>query len=264
MSTAAGLDALSLARALAAIRIFFGLILFSNGLAKLLSFTRGRASAPTRRRSSIAPRHASILEFEVNQRGGDGTDLPLLKSIVNDVMLDNWGLFQWVTTAVELGAGLALILGHRQPRRRARRARPAAVPQLVYFSSGRFMWEQPHEWVPLVILALVPTGRVWGLDAPPGPPRDEEVRPLAVLDAAPPLGSRLWLYTNFDCNLACDYCCARSSPRAAARRLPLDVARRACEEFAGLGGREILLTGGEPFLDPELPRSSTRPPAGRP
>jgi cytochrome b len=26
------------------------------------------------------------------------------------------------------------------------------------------MWEQPHEWVPLVILALVPAGIVWGLD----------------------------------------------------------------------------------------------------
>src|SRR5919109_2186678 len=86
-----------------------------------------------------------------------------------------------------------------------------------------------------------------------GRSRNPEVRPLAVLDTRPPLGSRLWLYTNFDCNLACDYCCARSSPRAAARRLPLDVARRACEEFAGLGGRQILLTGGEPFLDPELP-----------
>jgi hypothetical protein len=35
----------------------------------------------------------------------------------------------------------------------------------VYFSSARFMWEQPHEWVPLLILALVPAGRVWGLDA---------------------------------------------------------------------------------------------------
>ncbi len=70
---------------------------------------------------------------------------------------------------------------------------------------------------------------------------------------SPRLGSRLWLYTNFDCNLACDYCCARSSPRARARRLPLDVVRRACEEFAGLGGRETLLTGGEPFLVPELP-----------
>jgi len=25
-----------------------------------------------------------------------------------------------------------------------------------------------------------------------------------------PIGSRLWLYTNFDCNLACEYCCVRS------------------------------------------------------
>jgi hypothetical protein len=65
---------------------------------------------------------------------------------------------------------------------------------------------------------------------------------------APPVGSRLWLYTNFDCNLACDYCCSQSSPRAPARRLPAEVARRACEEFAGLGGREILLDSGTPDL----------------
>ena len=32
-----------------------------------------------------------------------------------------------------------------------------------------------------------------------------------------PAGSRLWLYTNFDCNLRCDYCCVRSSPKAARR-----------------------------------------------
>src|SRR3954467_2197958 len=24
-----------------------------------------------------------------------------------------------------------------------------------------------------------------------------------------PVGSRLWLYTNFDCNLRCNYCCVR-------------------------------------------------------
>ena len=76
--------------------------------------------------------------------------------------------------------------------------------------------------------------------------------PMQPPPDAPPVGSRLWLYTNFDCNLACDYCCSQSSPRAPARRLPADVARRACEEFAGLGGREILLTGGEPFLAPDL------------
>jgi uncharacterized Fe-S cluster-containing radical SAM superfamily protein len=92
-----------------------------------------------------------------------------------------------------------------------------------------------------------------GSRSPARQSRLEEVRPLAVLTDPPPLGSRLWLYSNFDCNLACDYCCARSSPRAAARRIPVETARRACEEFAGLGGREILITGGEPFLDPDLP-----------
>ncbi len=75
---------------------------------------------------------------------------------------------------------------------------------------------------------------------------------VAQTETLPPLGSRLWLYSNFDCNLACDYCCAGSSPRAPARRLPVEVARRACEELAGLGGRKILITGGEPFLDPDL------------
>lgn len=68
----------------------------------------------------------------------------------------------------------------------------------------------------------------------------------------PALGSRLWLYSNFNCNLACDYCCAESSPRASARQLPVELAGRAVEEFAGLGGRELLLTGGEPFLHPQI------------
>jgi len=67
-----------------------------------------------------------------------------------------------------------------------------------------------------------------------------------------PVGQRLWAYTNFDCNLACLYCCAESSPRADARRLDPLVAREAFKEFAGLGGREVYLTGGEPFMHPEL------------
>ncbi len=36
-----------------------------------------------------------------------------------------------------------------------------------------------------------------------------------------PVGARLWLYTNFDCNLSCDYCCVRSSPKAPRRALGL-------------------------------------------
>lgn len=67
-----------------------------------------------------------------------------------------------------------------------------------------------------------------------------------------PVGQRLWAYTNFDCNLACGYCCAESSPRAAARRLEPDLAREVFGEFRSLGGRELFLTGGEPFMHPRL------------
>jgi organic radical activating enzyme len=63
-----------------------------------------------------------------------------------------------------------------------------------------------------------------------------------------PVGSRLWLYTNFDCNLSCDYCCVRSSPRAPRRELGLERVRRIASEAAGLGVIEIFVTGGEPFL----------------
>lgn len=65
-------------------------------------------------------------------------------------------------------------------------------------------------------------------------------------------GFRLWIYTNFHCNLACDYCCVRSSPSADPRALPLaDIAGLAAQGRA-LGVREIYLTGGEPMLRPDV------------
>ena len=63
-----------------------------------------------------------------------------------------------------------------------------------------------------------------------------------------PLGSRLWLYTNFDCNLRCDYCCVRSSPAALRRELGLGRVQRIAREATELGVKEIFVTGGEPFL----------------
>jgi pyruvate-formate lyase-activating enzyme len=63
-----------------------------------------------------------------------------------------------------------------------------------------------------------------------------------------PVGSRLWLYTNFDCNLHCDYCCVRSSPTAPRRELGLARVQRIAHEAAEVGVKEIFVTGGEPFL----------------
>ncbi len=63
-----------------------------------------------------------------------------------------------------------------------------------------------------------------------------------------PVGSRLWLYTNFDCNLRCDYCCVRSSPTSPRRELGFGRVQRIAREAAELGVKEIFVTGGEPFL----------------
>jgi pyruvate-formate lyase-activating enzyme len=70
----------------------------------------------------------------------------------------------------------------------------------------------------------------------------------ASAEAPRALGSRLWLYTNFDCNLRCDYCCVRSSPKAPRRALGSERVRRIAKEAPALGVRQIFVTGGEPFL----------------
>ena len=149
-------------RALAAFRVFFGLILLSNGLAKLLSF-RTIELGPYSSNLIDRPEARAILDFEVNQRGG-GTDVPGLPALVNDVMLPRWDVVQWLVTALEVGVGAALVLGIATRGAALLALGQQLFLQLVYLSSGRWMWEQPHEWVPLLILALVPAGRIWGLD----------------------------------------------------------------------------------------------------
>jgi pyruvate-formate lyase-activating enzyme len=74
----------------------------------------------------------------------------------------------------------------------------------------------------------------------------------AASDDGRPVGSRVWLYTNFDCNLRCDYCCVRSSPQAPRRALGLERVRRIATEAAELGVGELFVTGGEPFLLPNI------------
>ena len=152
-----------LGRGLAALRIFVGVIFFANGLAKLtgertveLGWYRGFLIVRNEARS--------ILDFEVNRRGDTGTRVPFLKDLVNDHILPTWDVYQWLVTWTELGVGLLLILGLL--------SRGAALVglgfqlflALVYLSSNRWMFEQPHEYVPLLILAIVPSGYYWGLD----------------------------------------------------------------------------------------------------
>lgn len=153
-----GVDPSLLGRALAALRIFFGVILFSNGVAKLFEFSA----------FTIGPYSANLVDKSVTrsilENNAAITEVPLIPTIVNDLLLPNFGFFQWVITATELGIGALLIVGLA--------TRGAALIglglqiflALLYFSSNRWVFEQPHEYVPLAILSLVPAGRAWGLD----------------------------------------------------------------------------------------------------
>lgn len=75
---------------------------------------------------------------------------------------------------------------------------------------------------------------------------------LATLDPELLPGTRLWMYTNFDCNLHCDYCCVASSPQTERRALGADRVAQLAREAVGAGVRELILTGGEPFLLPDI------------
>jgi len=163
------LDPVLFARGMAVVRIFFGLIVFANGLAKL-DAAWGQIDIGVYHANLITRDGArGILNFEVNQRQGTktspkGTGVPGLKQIVNDIVLNHWGVFQWVVTLMELGTGVLLILGLATRLGALIDLGQQLFLALVYVSSNRWLFEQPHEYVPLIVLALVPAGRIWGID----------------------------------------------------------------------------------------------------
>ncbi len=206
-------DARLLAKGLAALRIFVGLIALLNGLAKLFGF-RGIEIGTYKANLINLDETRQILTLEANKRGGTGTEIPGLKSLVNDVILAHYSVAEVLITAAEIGVGLSAGPRHRHASRCPGRSRPARVPGAAV-----------HLEQPLAVRAAARVGAAPDPCARPGRPhvgpgrtrrgpatRAAEVAVLSTApDGAAPLGSRLWLYTNFDCNLACSYCCAGSS-----------------------------------------------------
>ena len=159
--------------------------------------------------------------------------------------------------SMDCGSGLLLLI-----TRRLRTVEPGQLMALR--TEERSVLDDLPDWSrmsghELQAVAAESDSGPWHVAIRRGLPRAEPVRVPALAPGngyssgqEVPLGSRLWIYTNFDCNLACDYCCARSGPAAQKRRFPVELARDVVAEFVAQGGRELLLTGGEPFLHPEL------------
>jgi len=88
----------------------------------------------------------------------------------------------------------------------------------------------------------------WG-DAPEPADDGLPVVPLFGSSLFPP---RLWVYTNFHCNLRCTYCSVASSPVARRRSMSPERFRALVDEAVVEGFTEIYVTGGEPFLEPDI------------
>lgn len=149
-------------RAIAGIRVMFGLVFLSNGLAKLVP---GVSGTPFGFFVDAAGAR-DILEFEVLPGGAhaDGHPVGLYRSLVEEVILPNYELFGPLIGVAEAGAGVLLVTGLLTPIG----ALGAATLQLhLHFMTlfnNKFLWEYPIYWVPLVALALIRAGRWYGLD----------------------------------------------------------------------------------------------------
>jgi MoaA/NifB/PqqE/SkfB family radical SAM enzyme len=67
------------------------------------------------------------------------------------------------------------------------------------------------------------------------------------------VADRLWLYSNYHCNLACSYCLTESAPGVSRRLLAPAQMIEAADQARALGFRALGVTGGEPFVVPAMP-----------
>lgn len=154
-------SARAVARGMAVIRILMGVTFLSNGLAKLFGIHTIHLGWY---HANLIDRDDArfILDAEVNHNAR--SRVWLVSRITNDLVLPHWDVFQWGLTVVEIAAGVLLVVGLWSRLGALIALVPAAFLFFVYFANDRWLPEQPLEVVPLIVLAIVPSGRVWGLD----------------------------------------------------------------------------------------------------
>ncbi|MDN5857778.1 MAG: hypothetical protein L0H84_04075 [Pseudonocardia sp.] len=150
----------ALARGFAVLRIFFGLIYLTNALAK--AFDKGAYDLGFATFGLLWLPQARFIADDASKK----TFLTPLGATFQDVVLPNWGAFGVFLTVAELAIGLGLLFGVLS------RAAPVGALLLIgpiwlmylFSPATQYLWTYPVDLVPLALLAIVPTGRTWGLD----------------------------------------------------------------------------------------------------
>lgn len=150
----------ALARGFAVLRIFFGAIYLSNGLAKL--FDVGVYDLGFATFGLLWLPQAQFIADDASAN----TFLTPLGSVFQTVVIPNWGAFGVFLTVVEIAAGLALIFGVLSRAAAAGNLLLIGPIWLMYLTSDatQYLWTYPVDLVPLLLLVLVPAGRTWGFD----------------------------------------------------------------------------------------------------
>lgn len=148
-----------MAGAFAGLRIFTGLVWLSNALAKV--FEVGNYDWGFLSFNLITKGSAQFIATDAASK----TYIAPLRLVYQDIVLANWGFFSVFLTVAELAIGLGLLFGVA--------TRLAAVGGLLLLTpiwlmlldTGGYLWTYPAEdLVPLLLLAIVPAGRVAGFD----------------------------------------------------------------------------------------------------
>jgi uncharacterized membrane protein YphA (DoxX/SURF4 family) len=149
-----------IAKGLAAFRIFMGLTFGLNGLAKVLE----RGSYDFKLVSFGLITKGTARGLLTSYAGPRSHALAPLKWFYNHLVLAHWGPWSAFLTVAELTIGLCLVLGIAS-RLGALLGLLLIFPlQVMVAHNNTYLFEFPPDWVPLVILLLVPSGRVWGFD----------------------------------------------------------------------------------------------------
>ncbi len=138
--------------ALVVLRAFFGIVYFTDGLAKLIGFS-GFAIGPWAQYLINRPGAKGVLAYLVhNPHYG----IPLARDFAHNFVLPNWDVIGWVVTAGELGVGIALLLGIFG-RLGAFAGFLMALMLFIWdLGAGGWTWEYLYDVVLLGILMLTP------------------------------------------------------------------------------------------------------------
>jgi uncharacterized membrane protein YphA (DoxX/SURF4 family) len=146
---------------LAALRIFFGIVYLTNGLAKVTG-TSG---------FSLGPWKSFLINYDIARsilRHDAASSIGPYHDLVFNVVLPHYSLFGAVLTVAEIAVGLGLITGVFGRMAALGGALLTLNIQIAALGGGEWTYEYLVELVPLLYLATAPTGHLRLLDRVPG------------------------------------------------------------------------------------------------